>query len=124
MPIIDTLEKFNALPRHQYFYPHDVEMFEPYIVYYIRCDDMHSRLLPLKDEIETDKINWYFRMWEVQFSRNPMPEFCGTFMRTPSGNILHLINRGDADDFETVWDRERGLEEIKRAHMIPVILYS
>jgi hypothetical protein len=125
MPIIDTLEKFNALPRHQYFYPQDIEMLEPYIVYYIRCDDLTGQLVPLEDEAEPDKVNWYFRMWEVQFSRNPMPEFCGTFMRMLSENRLQLINRGNADDLKLAgWDLERRLESIEHAHMIPVTLYS
>lgn len=125
MPIIDTLKKFNALPSHQYFYPCDLELFEPNIVYYVRCDDMAGQLVPLEDEAEAGKINWYFRMWEVQFSRNPMPEFCGTFMRMPSENRLHLINRGYGDDLKlTGWDRECCLERIKDAHMIPVTLYS
>jgi hypothetical protein len=124
MPIIDTLEKFNALPL-QYLDMKSIEDFELNTVYFAEHDDIYHQLLPLEDQLNPGRISsWFFRWNEVKFSLVPMPGYCATFVRSSSENILMLVHRNFCLGPTKLPERDRCLKELEYGHHIPVTLYS
>jgi hypothetical protein len=123
MPIIDTLEKFNALPIES-FYPVSIEDIKPGEIYFIRCQ-ISEQLLPFESELAPGAIDWYFSWREVEFSTRAIHGNCGMFERPSDSRFgrIQLKNRNQVG-FTALCERRKYQERIDAGMIIPVTLTS